>query len=272
MSGISAKGVKKTSYVSKSIQPGVVEAKIIGLAVTKVDNPRDPKVPEYKVTLKLLTKKPEPDFEGWDIDPQDPSKGKYQGQFGQVSTSNWNYKTFTFNNKKTGRDKTVTYEEQIVGLFQEIAEGFGLPDLLTQEVYQNGFPTWSAFINKLATDCKFKSTYVHFLIGGTKTKNSKGSTVTYLNLADRKLIDYKKRIALEAADLAPYDEATMVYVNQKAFVQVPNEVSEEEADVEFNNNDVEFGNADMGTDDTELFNNVENFDDDDFSMGEEPGF
>ena len=263
---ISAKGVKRNNFTPKSLEAGVVEARITSIKVETVAQPRDPKVPEYKVLLGLEGRPMPEGFEGWDKDKNDPSKGKYKGQFSTVTHDRWNIKDFSFT--KNGKTVSVDSVSQIIRIFQEIAEALGRPELLEGTVYQKSFKSWNEFIKQFYTDLQYNKHYLFFTLGGSKTKNASGHTVTYLSLAPYKLLENKPRIGKTKEDVAPFTP-DMVHVNEKAFAMTPNNVSDEEADTEFNEDEAgEFGNTSMGHDDDDatLF---ENDGDDDFDTFEE---
>ena len=260
MAKITAKGFKTQDYVSKDILPGVVKARIIKLAVVKVENPRNTEgLPEYNVQIRLETKKPNPEFEGWDKDPQDPSKGKFEGQTKLITQGTWPIREFTY--KKNGKKYTIDANTQILGILQEIAAALGKPKLLEEKQYQKEFNTWSDFIKQMNMDLSFIKNYVWWCLAGTKTKNKGGYVTYFLYLPDRKQTEGNPRIAATEEELCDYDPKTMIYVNKKAFEneEKDDEFSGEEEDMD--TEDASYSETDMGSTDDELFEGAEDFDD-----------
>jgi hypothetical protein len=265
--GISGKNVKKNNYEKKDLDPGIVKARIVGLAVVKKDKVMNTKgLPEYEVQIHLEGPAPSPTFVGWQKDPQNPSKGTYKGPFKIVKHGSWPIKEFTFTDKKTGKDVTISANDQILQLMQEIVEGFGKPNLFDEPQYQKEFKTWSDYIKQMNQDLQFGKNYIWWCLGGSKNRNKQGYIVYYLNLPEKKLCQNKPRIALTEAGLCEYDESVMIFVNEKSMAANKPASSHDETDEEFNTEgldteDADFGGSDMGAEDNgTLFEGAEEFD------------
>lgn len=277
--GITGKNVKVNSYISKDLMPGIVEARIVGLAVVKKEKPYNKDgFPEYDVQISLEGPSPEPGFEGWAKDNNNPAKGCYKGPFKLVKHDTWSIKKFTFKSKKpadNGKEITISAEEQILGIMQEIAEAFGKPKLFSEQQYQKEFASWSDYIKQMNMDLQFSKHYVWWCLAGSKSKNAKGYVVYYLNLPDRKMCNHKPRIALKKEDVCDFMEE-MIYVNQKSFNEnssTPTRGDDDEVtDEDFNTegvdtDDADFGASDIGSmegGDEELFEGAGEFDEDAF--------
>ncbi len=263
--GITGKGAKKNNYIAKDLMPGLVEARIIGLAVVKKEKIFNKEgYPEYEVQISLEGRAPEDkEFVGWQKDPNDPSKGNYKGPFKLIKHGTWPIKMFKFTSKKTDKEVTVTAEEQILAIMQEIAEAFNKPNLFDQKEYQKEFATWKDYIKQMNQDLQFAKNYIWWCLAGTKTKNKQGYITYFLNLPERKLCQNKPRIASKKENLCEYDETSMIFINQKSFDEHSATATKtNDHDEEFSTeevNEVEFGNTDAGTTET-LFEGADEFD------------
>lgn len=256
MAKISTNGVKKNDYQVKELRPGQVEARIISLAVKKVEQPRDPSVPEFNIEIGLLGRKPSKDFVGLAKDFQNPAKGNYDGPYKRIKHGTWSIKAFEYKNKE-GKKVSVDANSQIIQVLQEICEAYGKPNLFDEKKYTDGFNTWSDLIKSMNVDLNFKETFVWFCLGGTKTKNDKGYDVYFLNLVEKKTLNYMPRIAATKEALGEYDESVHLYKKDNPTANNSTNKDEEE-DGEFNDDDE---TSTEEENDKDLFEGVDEFDD-----------
>ena len=120
--GLSTKDVKSGSdsnFVNKTIQPGNIEAKLNNIEL------HQPPFLEadsgYYLCLNLETTKPTDDFEGFLIDKDDASKGKYEGQVGRVKASKWPYKDGT---TKSGIE--ISRDNEMMKVMKSLCEALKL--------------------------------------------------------------------------------------------------------------------------------------------------
>jgi hypothetical protein len=86
---LSTKNVSLESKISKTIKPGNVKARIYDLQLVNGYNPDS-----YHLTMFVETE-PIEGFEGFFIDKDDQSKGRYDGQIGRIKYSQWAFEDKT---------------------------------------------------------------------------------------------------------------------------------------------------------------------------------
>jgi hypothetical protein len=86
---LSTKNVSLESKISKTIKPGNVRARIYDLQLVNGYNPDS-----YHLTMFVETE-PIEGFEGFFIDKDDQSKGRYDGQIGRIKYSQWAFEDKT---------------------------------------------------------------------------------------------------------------------------------------------------------------------------------
>lgn len=269
MSGIKTNSVKK-SGPSKEIAPGNVVARIVGLSVEKVKTPRDESNPEYNVLIELETRPIGGDFEGFFKDPQNEAKGRRLGQYKRIKHGTWPIKEFSGVSKRTQKEFTISAQNQILQIFQEICEACGKPDLLPS--YTQEFKTWGDLIKQLNMDLQFNKQYLKWCLGGTQTVNDKNYVVYYLNLPDKK--NCPIRIAPENGPITEYDKSLHLYVKATPTATAKGGNLNAE-DPDFNSEESEEAHSygtEMSDDDLFETDGLDSDDGDDFELGEDASF
>lgn len=251
MSGISTKGVKKTS-ISKELKPGNVVAKINNLTIETVKTPKDPKNPEYRIHLELESKPIGGDFVGFDKVFGDATKGQYAGQTKKIKQSDWPIKDFKFKDKKTGAERTKTSGKQILDFLQNILSEVGAETWL--EDNDGKFDTWEQMFSGIMRSGVLKEKYFSWCIAGTQSTNSKGYPMYHMYLPDYKVC--QNPFAIEGGLVTKFDPTIHIKVDAKA--QENAALNQGEDEVVDADDDDEFANApddDPFTelDDAELF-------------------
>jgi hypothetical protein len=183
MSGISTKGVKK-NFISKELKPGNVVAKVNNLSIEQVKTPKDPKNPEYKIYIELESKPIGGDFVGFDKVFGDPSKGQHLGQTKKIQFSNWPIRTSEGVSKKTGKPYKIEASAKILEFLQKLLTEVGADTWL--EDNDGKFNTWEQLFAGIIRSGLLKDQYFSWCIGATEAQNSKGYTVYYMWLPEKK--------------------------------------------------------------------------------------
>ena len=183
MSGISTKGVKK-NFISKELKPGNVVAKVNNLSIEQVKTPKDPKNPEYKIYIELESKPIGGDFVGFDKVFGDPSKGQHLGQTKKIQFSNWPIRTSEGISKKTGKPYKIEASAKILEFLQKLLTEVGADTWL--EDNDGKFNTWEQLFAGIIRSGLLKDQYFSWCIGATEAQNSKGYTVYYMWLPEKK--------------------------------------------------------------------------------------
>lgn len=100
--------LKEGNGIPKSIQPGVVYARIYG-GQLKTSNKGDKKLLEL-----YLETEPIDNFEGWPIDRNAPDGAKFKGQVGRVAATIW---TDQFNENNLSKNEVMA---RLTGIAQEL--------------------------------------------------------------------------------------------------------------------------------------------------------
>ena len=180
---ISTKGVKK-NYISKELRPGNVVAKINNLSIEESKTPKDPKNPEYKIFIELESKPVGGDFVGFDKVFGDPSKGQHLGQTKKIQFSNWPIRSSEGISKKSGKPYKILASAKILEFLQKLLSEVGADTWL--EDNDGKFDTWPQLFAGVIRSGLLKDKYFSWCIGATEGQNSKGYTVYYMWLPEKK--------------------------------------------------------------------------------------
>ena len=250
MSGISTKGVKK-NFISKELKPGNVVAKINNLTIEQSKTPKDPKNPEYKIFIELESKPVGGDFVGFDKVFGDPSKGQHLGQTKKIQFSNWPIRTSEGISKKSGKAYKIEASAKILEFLQKLLTEVGADTWL--EDNDGKFNTWEQLFAGVIRSGLLKDKYFSWCIGATEAQNSKGYTVYYMWLPEKK--DAAAPFAIEGGLVTKFDPAVHISkskaVNENAALN--DGVDEEEDDADEFANAPETSPFDDDLDDAELF-------------------
>lgn len=152
------------SYVSKTIEPGNVTAKILEVRLepfTFVEN-------SYHIILELETKEI-PGFEGFAINKDKPDGPKYKGQVGRVKMSQYAYVDGV---TKTGRE--VSRDTEILRSIKTICEATDTTSWFNDQDEKHD--TIESFVNALNAQKPFRGALINFCIGGKEYLSREGYT------------------------------------------------------------------------------------------------
>lgn len=172
MAGISTKNVKVGGgSLPKSFAPGNHICKINSI---RLDRPPFAKQGEdmYSIVMDLETK-PVENFEGFFIDKDDESKGRYLGQTGRVKSSKWPYKNSEWNGKK--------YEmvDEIIKFIKSLCIEIGSDWC---DKVDDKYNTIEEFIDGFNADAPYKDVFLEWCIGGQQTTNAEGYPQYFMHL------------------------------------------------------------------------------------------
>lgn len=91
------------TFVQKSLQPGTHECTILDVKLEKP--PYDPN--QYNLIFSLMGPELGEDFEGFQVNRLDPSKGHYKGQTSNVKANQFGFKDWEFKGKLISRDESI---------------------------------------------------------------------------------------------------------------------------------------------------------------------
>lgn len=205
MSGLSIASVKKEmgGGAPKTIAPGKVRAKILRLELQQPEFLK--KDDAYYFVMHLEAEKPNENFEGFFIDPEDESKGKYEGPIGKVKFNSYPYRSATLPN-----GVEVDRNNQIIKELIRLTEEAGVSEWLLSK--DGKVTTIEELIDLINEEQPLKDIYLHFVIGGRGYLN-KQSYVAY----DLHLPKYNgaKQYSLNENELMVFDKAEMVVEPEK---------------------------------------------------------
>lgn len=168
MSKLSTDSVKAGGGVSKTLLPGNLSCKINGIEL----KPFSFKPGGYHLIIHLEGPNMGTDFEGFFIDKNDESKGRYQGQIGQVRVSEWAY--------ADGETKTgiaIVRDNEILKAIKGLAIALGAHEQLkTFEAKYNNLDTIEEYVIALNAENPFKDKIMQYCIAGKEYTNKGGYT------------------------------------------------------------------------------------------------
>lgn len=206
---LSTKNIPTGSGMSKSILPGAKVVKINSITLDTV--PYDQKA--YHLTLHCETE-PIDGLDGFFIDKDDPSKGKYLGQIGRVKCSMYPFSDgVTKSGIKIDRDRTI------LQAVKNLAAELGYMDWF--EAQDNKFNTIEDFVTHLDKTKPFKNIYFNAVIGGKEyDKNGYTNYDLFLPKFDKvsKPVEKIDNIPSTAstASLVKYDPETHIRKQNKS--------------------------------------------------------
>lgn len=159
---LSTRNVKE-SKVSKTINPGNTVAKINDITLKKGYN-------EGSYILELhVESQPvqDPSFEGFYIDKDNPSKGRYAGQVGKIR-----YSQYAYESKTLPSGVKIDRDQSILKAILLISKSLGCLD----EVNEVEADTIEEFINKVKPIIIHTGKFMHYCVAGKAYTNKEGYT------------------------------------------------------------------------------------------------
>lgn len=158
----------------------------------------------YYIVMDLETKPLGGAYEGFFIDKDDESKGRYLGQTGRLKTSQWPYKDSEYNGKKWDM------VDEIIKFLKSVCIEMG-SDWMDKA--DGKYDTIEEMVKAFNNDAPFKDIYFAWCIGGQQIQGDDGYPKYYMHLP--KFSRGTKLFTLEndEADLLEYDKA--IHLNIK---------------------------------------------------------
>lgn len=156
----------QTSSVSKTLLPGNSVCKINSINLEEFKF----KQGAYQLILNLESSPiTEQNFEGFFIDKEDESQGRYLGQVGRVRAHKYPYSDFV-----TTNGDQISRDQEIMKFVKRVCEATGC--IKWFEEADDKFDTIEQFIEAFNTDAPFKDKYLAFCLNGKEYKNKAGYT------------------------------------------------------------------------------------------------
>ena len=166
MSGLSTKDVQTGGGIPKTISPGEHVLKINNVGLSRPSFERIQQEEGYYVVLNVETK-PIPDFEGFFIDKENESLGKYEGQVGEVKTSKFYYKDGeTKSGVKITRDLEILKQIKNICIATDTVDWFDAAD--------GKYPTIEAFVDGFNKEKPYANKYLKFCVAGKEFSRNNG--------------------------------------------------------------------------------------------------
>lgn len=202
----STKGIdttpKKELGPDKSLGLGNHTVRIFGIELRSMPYDQEQK----ELILTLVGKSNEPNFEGWAIDLENPSKGTFPGPMSRVTTS-----PFKFENKTLADNKVINRDVEIMKTIARIADELRI----REELDAVDVETLEEYVQAVSHLFRACSNKLNVLIGGSQYLNKEGKlrtnyTFPYL----------KKGRAFQSAEaednIVPvYDEQQHLFIPEK---------------------------------------------------------
>jgi hypothetical protein len=149
---------------AKTIQPGNHRLKINSIELKQWPFMKEKNA--YHLILNVETE-PIKDFEGFFIDPQDESKGRYAGQVGQVKTNRYYYADGT-----TKGGTPVYRDPEILKMLKSLCNYLDMNDWFLS--VDNKYETIEEFVEALNTDAPFAGKFAEFCVAGKEYYRNNG--------------------------------------------------------------------------------------------------
>jgi len=182
--------------ISKTFNPGVHYAKINDLRYE--DSPftsRDGN-PQFDIVLQLEGVDLGDDFEGFFIDYNNQSLGRYKGQIGTVKLQRYAFEI----------DDAKSYETRVLREVKNLAQGLGL----VEQIDAIEADTVQEWIKKAAEVFVSSEVYAYFTIAGSEYTNKGGYPAYRLFLAKPDFKAKKFPYALEEDDVLPWNDELII--------------------------------------------------------------
>jgi len=156
--------VEGSDFIAKNLLPGNSKIKInkIYLEVPPFDKNA------CTVMIEAEGVEMDPPFEGFNIDRDNPSKGKLKGQAGRIRSSRYAYNSATVGTFTFDRDT------QVIRFLNNICTATNCMEWLEKEDGKHA--TIDSLVEKLNTDMPFKDVFFNVCIGGKEFENKGGYT------------------------------------------------------------------------------------------------
>jgi len=161
---ISTKDVNVGGGLQKVIEPGEHVLKINGVKLTRYNFMESDE--GYFLVFDVETK-PIPDFEGFFIDKDDESKGRYAGQIGQIKTN-----AFYYHDTTTKAGVPIKRDLEILRQIKTLCSTIGADDWFDKA--DGKYDTIEAFVEAFDKDAPFKNIFMKFCVAGKEYNRDNG--------------------------------------------------------------------------------------------------
>lgn len=164
MSNLSTTNLPKTGDgVKKTLEPGNQVCKIASIELV----PFPLKPDAYELRLNMVGPDMGPDFQGFLINKDDESQGRYKGQVGRVKATEW-----AFSDGTTKGGIVISRNTEIMKWINSLCEAIGNKEWMAAQ--DNKHATIESFVNAFAIDKPFKGLDFNLCIGGREYLSKDG--------------------------------------------------------------------------------------------------
>jgi hypothetical protein len=218
---LSTKNIKTESKVSKTLYPGNITARIYDIQLTPGFN-----ADSYHLVLSLESAPMGGDFEGFFIDKDDQSKGRFQGQIGRVK-----YSQYAFEDKTLPSGIVINRDQNILRSLAAIAKSLGLSEQL-DSITADTIEDFVAKAKVILTDSE--AGYLYLCLGGRAYTDKNGYTKYDLHLVKSKNKKYAFADIDHAENVVEFDESEHLVAEKKKAVETVSDFEPEgNSDFEF---------------------------------------
>jgi hypothetical protein len=158
-------GTEGGSSIPKTLSPGNVTFKINGVFLDSVPY----KAGAYNLRLEVEGPDMGSDFEGFFIDKDDPSKGRYAGQVARVRFSEYPY-----SDGVTKKGDQISRDMEILKALTNLCKTLGCMSWMTAQ--DNKHETIESLVEKFNEDKPFAGNYIRACVAGREYQNKAGYT------------------------------------------------------------------------------------------------
>jgi hypothetical protein len=151
------------SKLQKTLQPGNCKIKINKVYLEDFPYGTD----AYNLMLDCEGEDLGPDFEGFFVDKDDESLGRYAGQVGRVRASRWAYE-----DKNLPNNVVINRDIEITKFLKNICDATDCADWLIGEDGQH--ETIESLVNKFNEDAPYADKYLYACLAGKEYENKQG--------------------------------------------------------------------------------------------------
>jgi len=164
---ISTKNIKETgsSSTPKTLSPGNITFKINNVRVEGVPYKAD----AYNIVLDVEGPDMGSDFEGFLIDKDDTSQGRYAGQVGKIKCSEYPY-----SDGVTPKGIEISRDEEMLKMVKELCKATDSLSWLDSQDEKHD--TMESLVNQMGIDKPFKDKMLRACVSGKEYQNKNGYT------------------------------------------------------------------------------------------------
>ena len=205
MAKISTKNIPSGgTSVPKVIQPGDRIVKVLSVGLEKFPFKKNPEDPDaFHIVLNVEGPDLGEDFDGWAIDKNDPSKGKYKGQTGKIKAS-----YYAFCDGETKGGVKISRDREMLKFLQNLCKEMILMNWFDAQDEKHN--TTESLFEQFNIDKPFADKWIKICVAGKEYPNKQG----YTNY-DLFLPKYTTKTTVIELESVPDDKSRMVKYNEK---------------------------------------------------------